>query len=237
MCVHEANRSFMIQGLRDAIPIVVAYLPISMTFGVLAASGGIPWPLCILISACIYAGASQFMLISLVSAGASPLSMAITLLLVNLRHFLYGTTLGPAFSSWPERLKWLAAFGLTDEVFAVSCSRALDRRPNPSYQFALILSCYIAWISGTTVGCLAGRAIPNSVSGILQFSLPALFIALLFLNYRKWSSLLAAACGAVLAILFQYLELKSLGIIVGAMVGSAVGTLCSKWRTSPSESE
>ncbi|MCL6445381.1 MAG: AzlC family ABC transporter permease [Alicyclobacillus sp.] len=232
MLIRHAHRSLVVQGLRDSAPIVIAYVPISITFGVVAVTSGVAWPLSLLMSVCIYAGASQFMLISLLAAGASPLSTAITLLLVNVRHFLYGTTLGPAFASWPETLKWLSAFGLTDEVYAVSYSRSLHQRPSPSYQFALVLSPYLSWIFGTVIGVFAGRVIPSSISTVLQFSLPSLFLALLFLSYRRWTELMAALCGAALAIGLEQFGIGGAGFIVGIVVGSTIGALCSRWHRS-----
>src|SRR5512146_3355260 len=118
-----SRRAEALRGLRDAIPIVLAYVPVGATFGVVAVSNGLPvWMACLL-SLAIYAGASQFIFVTLAAAFAGPVSMIVTLLLVNLRHALYGATLGRAFARWPEGRKWLGAWGLTDEVFAVLGAR------------------------------------------------------------------------------------------------------------------
>lgn len=224
----NSQKLMISQGVRDAIPIILAYFPISMTFGILSISKGISWPISVLMSLSIYAGASQFMFISLISSGATPVSMTITLLLVNLRHFLYGTTLGPAFVSWPERIKWLSAFGLTDEVFAVTSIRTLENPPYPRYQFALVISCYTSWVSGTIAGVLIGQSLPVSISNILQFALPALFLSLLFLSYRKWAHIIAAAFGAIITITASLLGSGSIGIVSGVVIGSVAGALCKK---------
>ena len=93
MGVVSMNRSMNLSksfssSIRDAMPIILAYFPIAITFGVIAKTGGIPWYITLLISVLIYAGGAQFMLVSLVLANTAPLSVIITVLLVNLRDFL-----------------------------------------------------------------------------------------------------------------------------------------------------
>ncbi|CAA7600479.1 Branched-chain amino acid transport, permease [Acididesulfobacillus acetoxydans] len=216
-------------ALQDSLPIVTAYFPIAVTFGVLSVAGGIAWWMTILISVCVYAGGAQFMLVGLVLSNSSPLSTVITVLLVNLRHFLYGTTLGPSFRQWTERHKWIAAFGLTDEVFAVSSTRLREKEPTPVYQFAFVFACYASWVSGTVAGAGIGQAVPTSVSQALGFALPALFLALLFLGERTLAHLIAALSGALLAIAATLLHAGSTGIVIGALVGATLGLLVREY--------
>lgn len=217
------QRSPCEKGIRDAIPIVLAYVPLSMTFGVIATSGGIPWEVTVLISAWIYAGSAQFMLVSLALSDTSPTSTVITVLLVNLRHFLYGTTLGPSFVKWSEPKRWLSAFGLTDEVFAVTSSRFMNEPPLPAYQITFTYTCYISWLLGTILGASIGKAVPSRVSDILSFALPALFVALLMLGKRSIPYFIAAILGAGLSVLADMLSMGSFGIVIGALVGATCG--------------
>jgi 4-azaleucine resistance transporter AzlC len=217
------NRSTLMQAMRDAMPIMLAYFPIAVTFGVICTGNGIPWFIAFLISAWVYAGGAQFMLVSLALAGTSPISTILTVLLVNLRHVLYGTTLGPAFAKWPEAKKWVAAFGLTDEVFAVTSSRVLQEPPSPGYQIVFAFSCYGSWLAGTAVGAIVGRAVPTAIADVLGFALPALFLALLLLGQRSIPHFIAAVCGALLSVLASLVHWGSVGIVVGAVVGATIG--------------
>ncbi|KLU60749.1 inner membrane protein YgaZ [Peptococcaceae bacterium CEB3] len=216
-------------ALQDSMPIVTAYFPIAMTFGVLSVAGGIVWWMTILISACVYAGGAQFMLVGLVLANSSPVSTVVTVLLVNLRHFLYGTTLGPAFQKWTEKHKWIAAFGLTDEVFAVTSSRLQEKAPTPLYQFVFVFACYGSWVAGTIAGVGIGSAVPTAISQVLGFALPALFLALLFLGERSAAHLIAALSGALLAIAATLLHMGSAGIVIGAVAGATLGLLAREY--------
>lgn len=204
---------------------MIAYFPIAMTFGVISVNSGLSWFITFLISAVVYAGGAQFMLVSLAVTGSSPLSTIVTVLLVNLRHFLYGTTLGPSFIPWSERMKLLYAFGLTDEVFAMSSSRIEQSTPIPKYQLTFAFACYTSWIAGTAVGALIGSVVPTEISTILNFALPALFLALILIGPRSTSHLSAAICGAVVAFLANILHWGSIGIVAGAILGATLGML------------
>jgi len=227
-------QSIVKTALRDAMPIMLAYFPIAMTFGVIATSHGISWLITMLISAWVYAGGAQFMLVSLALTGASATSTILTVLLVNSRHLLYGTTLGPAFKQWPEWKKWLSAFGLSDEVFAVTSSRVLHQVPSPSYQIIFGFVCYAAWVSGTAAGLGLGTVVPTPLASVFGFALPAMFMALLLMGKRSFPYFIAAFCGALCAILANFVDAGSLGIIVGSVVGATVGMFVQRlFKTSP----
>ncbi|MCL6601112.1 MAG: AzlC family ABC transporter permease [Alicyclobacillus macrosporangiidus] len=221
------------QGLQDAAPIALAYFPIAMTFGVITVQCGLPVWLAVLISVAVYAGGAQFMLVSLVSSGAPFAATVATVLLVNLRHALYGTTLGPAFTRWPERKKWLAAFGLTDEVFAVTSGRLLQHPPDPAAQMTLSFTCYASWVAGTFAGAVIGQAAPAGLSADLNFALPALFLALLLMSITSLAHLAAALTGAAAALVCTWLQAGGAGIVIGAILGATVGAGLSKWINGP----
>lgn len=228
------TRAEALRGLRDALPIILAYVPVGATFGVVAVSHGIPvWMAC-MVSLVIYAGAAQFIFVSLVAAGADPASIVVTLLLVNLRHALYGATLGRAFARWPEARKWLGAWGLTDEVFAVAGARVSGATANgedpqrvitPPYHYALAFAAYTAWVSGTVAGALIGAAVPERVAAALTYGLPALFLALLLNQRPNRAQLVAALLGALVAVGVRQITTSGADIVAGALIGATVGAL------------
>ena len=105
-------------GLLAALPIVMGYFPIAFSFGVAATRAGLTGAEAVMLSLVVYAGASQFLALALVTSGAPVLVAAFTLIAMNLRHVLYGPALmkeaGPGA---PRRHAWAWAWGLTDEVF------------------------------------------------------------------------------------------------------------------------
>jgi predicted branched-subunit amino acid permease len=59
----------LLQGIRGALPIVVGYLPIAFSFGVAATGFGFSAGEAVLLSAVVYAGASQFLALPLLVGG------------------------------------------------------------------------------------------------------------------------------------------------------------------------
>jgi 4-azaleucine resistance transporter AzlC len=218
-------------GLKDAIPVIVAYFPLAMTFGVLAVASGLSSILTIFSSIWIYSGGGQFMLVSMASALVAPITMIVTILLVNLRHVLYGTTLGPHMKKWSVKAKLIAALGLTDEVFALIASKVRQEgKLHFSYYIVFAMSCYGSWILGTMAGVLIGSFVPTELTNILSFTLPALFLALLFMGEKTIAYLLSAGVGAVVAILMNKIGLGSIGLILGAVLGATSGFIYNQKR-------
>ena len=82
-------------GLASAFPIALGYFPIAFSFGVAATRAGVTPIEATFLSLVIYAGASQFLALVLLTSGASLVISALTLMAMNLRHLLYGPALLP----------------------------------------------------------------------------------------------------------------------------------------------
>ena len=117
---HSPLRSAL-QGVREAIPLLGGYIPVALSFGLVATQAGFTTWEAAAISALIYAGASQFLFVGMIAAGA-PLWLVVAMtLLINVRHVVYGPNLAallPSSRHWP----WLM-HGLTDQVFALALTR------------------------------------------------------------------------------------------------------------------
>ncbi|SER88091.1 4-azaleucine resistance probable transporter AzlC [Vreelandella subterranea] len=213
-----------LQGVREAIPLLGGYIPVSLSFGLIATQAGFSTWEAVVISTLIYAGASQFLFVGMVAAG-SPLWLVVAMtMLINVRHVVYGPNLAallPRSRHWP----WLM-HGLTDQVFALALTR-LPQLPDAkrfSWFVGASLLAWGAWIIGTAVGATAGEAFTARwplLGEIMPFALPALFLtmvaprftdkrwamamgltilAALGLTLVGWSNVaipLAAACGAL----------------------------------------
>lgn len=227
-----SRRDRIALALKDVLPIMLAYFPLSITFGVLAAASGVPWHTSIFSSIWIYSGGAQFMLISMLDTATAPATIIATILLVNMRHILYGATMGPNLAHWREPLKWLAAVGLTDESFVVTYNRAAaGEKLAPSYYLTFALAAYGSWIAGTVVGAGIGGIVPSEAAAVLSFALPALFLALLFAGERTLPHLLAACTGAGLATLAGLMNLGGIGLIAGGLVGATAGQLLYRQKS------
>src|SRR3546814_462325 len=173
-------KSAFLRGMADSLSIAVGYVPVAISFGLAAVHADIAPFMAVLTSVLVYAGASQFILVSLVASGAGAVSVVGIVLLMNLRHLFYGPALMTRLKG-ERRLPLIAmAAGLTDEVFATSISK-LEQQPQQereAWYVGLQLGAYLSWVGGTAVGAYFGHDwIRNSaiLSQTLGFLLPALF--------------------------------------------------------------
>lgn len=170
----------------------MGYLPLGIAFGVYSTSLGFPLYVAPLTALVVYAGSVEFLLLGMVSSGASLLSIAASTLLVNSRHVLFAI-------SYPRRLlrstvgKFYGAFSLTDEAYALVGGGFAPRQERE----LLIVQglCQLYWVGGTFLGAAFGSLLPPSFDGF-DFSLTGLFVLLAVgavrSNSRKRTSIAAA---------------------------------------------
>jgi 4-azaleucine resistance transporter AzlC len=218
-------------GLVTALPIVMGYFPIAFAFGVAATKAGLTEVEAAALSVIIYAGASQFLALALITSGAPLLVAAFTLVAMNVRHVLYGPALMKAAGAdAATKHAWAWAWGLTDEVFGASLGElARGRRFSEGFMFGIGLAAYVSWISGTIVGALAGGGAlegwPVAEAG-LGFMLTALFLALLLsiLTRAQVPVIVVAAVATVVGTL----AVSSTAGILGGMIAGAVAGVVRK---------
>ncbi len=231
-------------GLRASVPVALGYLPAAVAFGVAAQGAGLSTVEALLMSLVVYSGASQFALVGLVAAGVSWFVMAAISLVLGVRHVLYGPSLAPHLRRLTMVRAATAAFGLTDEVFAVA-SVQLGRRPTPAnfgWLLGLETGAYASWALGTWIGGVAGTAVVAALPSLapaLSFALPALFLALLVSLVRSEGTAPGGAStpvvGAVLAavmvaVTFYLAGLGSWSVPAAGVAGPVAGLLLERGR-------
>lgn len=214
-------------GLAASLPIILGYVPIAFSFGVAATRSGFSEVEAAALSVIIYAGASQFLALALLSSGAPVLVTAFTLIAMNLRHVLYGPALmREAGEGAGTRHAWAWAWGLTDEVFGQALGAlARGQRFSEPYMFGLGLGAYAAWVSGTIAGAYAGGGALEgwpALNAGLGFMLPALFLALLLSILNRRQLPVIAVAGAVTVIGTLTISATS-GILLGMLAGAVAG--------------
>ena len=84
-------------------------------------NAGFKWYYSLLVSLTVYTGAYQFVLVTLLSSGASILTMALTAFLMNSRQSFYALTFVDEFNRMGKR-KLYMIHTMTDETYAVNCT-------------------------------------------------------------------------------------------------------------------
>lgn len=209
---------------------LVGAAPFGVIFGTLAIASGIPVWATLALSALVFAGSSQFVAVSLISAGVALPVLWLTTFVVNLRHALYSATLLPYARHLPARWRWLLAFWLTDETFAVverQLRHHVGERDGAKYWLGSSLAMYLNWQLWTLVGVLVGQSVPGLASLGLDFAMVATFAAIVAPQLRQRPVLVAALVAGVVALLARSLPYK-LGLMLAACAGVLAGLLAER---------
>ena len=225
-----ARREFF-DGVKAELPILLGVLPFGMIYGVLALEAGLRIVEAQGMSSVVFAGSSQFVIAQLISVMTPGLVIILTASLINLRHALYSASLAPYLRHLRPGWQWLLAYLLTDEAYAVAISHYQDESKPLKYKHWYFLGAGLAlwttWQLSTAAGIILGDQIPSSWS--LDFTLALTFIALVVPALKKRADLAAALTGGVTAVLLHKLDYQ-LGLVVGALLGIAVGVWVDRRR-------
>ncbi|MEW6672113.1 MAG: AzlC family ABC transporter permease [Thermodesulfobacteriota bacterium] len=214
-------------GVLAAWPICLGYIPIGLAFGVLAQKAGLHPVQVGMMSVLVFAGSSQFIAVSMVAAGASPLAIVMTTFAVNLRHFLMSSSLSMFLGKTSKKLLSLYAYGVTDESFAVNLFRF--RQGGWDVKRALIVNhvANLAWVTSTILGGYGGNLIPERAFGI-DYALNAMFICLLVFQWRGKKYVVTSAVSGVLAVFLALLIPGNSYIVLASILAATLVVLTGK---------
>jgi len=222
------TRSEIMDGLKQAIPIIVGFIPVGFTFGVLATKSGIPGYLAVVMSFFVLAGSSQFIAISMFAASMSPITIIVTTFIVNLRHLLMSAAIAPHLSKMPALRRLMFSFQLVDESFAIHMAN-IDRNNFGEAQ-AITVNCvaHFCWTAGTFIGVCGSHLIADIKPLGFDYALPAMFAVLLIWQVKSNMHALVAIISACTAVGLYLVGLHQLCVILAAMFGATAGVvLCS----------
>lgn len=207
-------------GLRDIAPVAVAAVPIGLLFGAVASAKGLSPLEVALMSVFVYAGGAQFAAIEAWTRPASVAALAFATLLINARHVLMGASLGPKIQLKGIQ-RCVAFFFLTDEAWALSERRALERPVTGAYWAAMALVLWGNWSVSTTLGAVLGSFMGDPARIGADFAFTGLFIGLVAGFGRSRVTLVTVGVSAVVAALVHHFAGAPWHVASGALAGIA----------------
>ena len=215
-------------GMKDGIPIFLAYFFVSFGFGIMCKEVGLTSLAATLMSATNLTSAGQVAGLGVIAAGGTLAEMALTQFVINLRYSLMGVTLSQNLSpEFTPFKRMLFAFGITDEIFAVAASKREPLRP--VYCYGLMLLPILGWTAGTLTGTVAGELLPADVTAAMGLLLYGMFIAIILSPTREnlpiLITVLIAAALSVLCYCFVPALSSGFSIIVCSVISAAVMAL------------
>ncbi|MBN6887608.1 branched chain amino acid efflux pump [Cytobacillus horneckiae] len=218
----EEQESPFKKGVQAGLSIAIGYAPVALTFGLLAKTTGLTMGEAMLMSIIVFAGAAQYISLSLIALGTSAFEIILTTFIVNIRHFLMSTALNEKAEDDSLLYKAIYSFSITDESFSVVATR--EGVLKTGFILGVNLIGYFSWVIFTGVGFVIGANLPETLQESMSVALYAMFIGLLVPSMKKGVKVIyLAALAAIFNTIFTYAELLSTGwAIVVATLLSAI---------------
>ncbi len=173
-----------LQGIKAGVPIILGIIPVGVAFAIMARQSGFSILETIMMSATVFAGASQMVSVNMYSQGADLLAIILATFVINLRHLIMSTCIMHKMKSDNVLMKALVSFGITDESFAIFTNLEIEEA-TIGFFMGLISVTYSTWVLSTVLGAISVKLLPAIIANSLGISLYAMFIALLIPNVKS----------------------------------------------------
>ena len=191
------------EAMRAASLVMLGLFFVGIGLGVVIHSLGFPWWLAPLLPGVLFAGSVEFVLLTMMTAGASLVSVAVMTLLINSRHLMYGLSY-PIERVHGSLAKFYTVYTLIDEAFALN-SGSERHTLRGSRILWIHAGMHMSVILSSTLGFFLGSSFLVHLEGF-DFVMTALFTVLALDAYRAnpdrltvLFSVIAAAAALIIA--------------------------------------
>ncbi len=212
-------------GIIDVLPLMIPVIPFGIIFGAIGIEIGFSPLLTYATSIIIFSGASQIVILQLLSAGASSLVAITSSSVISARHLLYGAVLSQHLNHLSIYWKIGLSYLITDQAFAVSNEYFKKNNYNKFKHYHLIgsgLTLWIIWQITTIVGIFLGSIVPEELG--LTFAIPLTFLALLINYLRNYKHIIVIIVSGVSSLIFFGVPFKAY-IILSSIISLIVATI------------
>lgn len=189
-------------AIADSSVVMLGIAVLGLGLGIILNAHGLPIWTAPMLSALVFAGSVEFLMVGMVSAGTPLASIALTVFLVNARHLVYGLSY-PLHSVKGFWAKTLAIHTLCDEAFALNSGPDRNERSGARILWVNVLI-YVSWILSVILGYVLGASFLSDLKGV-DFVMVAIFTVLAMDGYRANPDRVTAlfvAVSAAVALIF-----------------------------------
>ena len=176
----SAQNAFRL-AVADSSVVMLGIAVLGLGLGIILNAHGLPIWTAPLLSAVVFAGSVEFLMVGMLSSGVPLASIGLTVFLVNARHLVYGLSY-PLHSVKGFWAKALAIHTLCDEAFALNTGPDRNERSGARILWVNVLI-YVSWILSVILGYVLGASFLSSLKGV-DFVMVAIFTVLAMDGYR-----------------------------------------------------
>ncbi|MGF1560592.1 MAG: AzlC family ABC transporter permease [Geminicoccaceae bacterium] len=213
------------RGARAVAPILIVAAVFGLAFGAAASEAGLTLYATTLMSAVVFAGASQFAALDL-WAEPMPWAALITITFaINARHILMGAVVYPWMRPLPHYQRYAALVVMTDANWAAAVRARSLGETDFAYLMGSGLIIWVIWVPGTIAGALASNLITAPEKLALDAVMACFFAALLAGMFERERDVPPWLVAAATALASQYVLPGHWYIVAGGLAGGLIGAL------------
>jgi 4-azaleucine resistance transporter AzlC len=225
----EAPR-FTLAGMREGVRLSVALLPgclaMAVAIGTLAAQKGLDLAETVLMSAVLFAGASQLVALEIWTPRftlPALVTVALVTAAVNLRYLLMTASLRPWFAGMPASQAYPSLLLTVDANWIVAMRYRREGGADPGVFLGSGLVLWVCWVVGAVPGYLIGSQIADPARFGLDLALPAFFAAMLVPLWRSPRWAITWVVSGAVSLTVWLIVPGWWFIVAGAIAGSVAG--------------
>ncbi len=209
------NKHALKEILKACAPVMLGYFPTGSAFGFMMAAVGYPIWVAVLMAACMYAGAGQYMAVQFFLTQASFWQIGLVTFLINSKHLFYGLSLLNDYKGTGFKKPYMI-FTLTDETYALLTEPgAKSEVPRPQYCFYVSMFNHWAWIASCFFGAALGSLIEIDIRG-MEFAMTALFLVIVIEQLKAYKTKIPFVLGIVCTLASVFIVGKANMLLLGA---------------------
>ncbi|MCH8497166.1 MAG: AzlC family ABC transporter permease [Marinobacter sp.] len=228
--LHDFGYQDVWLGFRQLVPLSLFVTLFGLAFGLAATQTGLDGAETVMMSALVFAGASQFAALELWGPQVAIVPLTITVFAINARHLLMGASLYPWLRHLPPAKRYGVMLVASDANWALAMQAFARGKPGIGLLLGGGIALWVFWVLGTLLGLYFGKAIQDPVRFGLDMVMGCFLLAMVVGGPKSprifiiWT---LAASASLLA--YRYLPENS-HVVVGALAGGALGAL---WMEQP----
>ncbi len=216
------------QGAIGILPLLPGLFAFGMAFGTVAARKGFTLFEAMLMSATVFAGMSQMIVLeSWPECLTLPAIAAAALIagLVGLRFLLIGASLRPWLGTSAAWKVYPTLYLLTEPNWLLSMRYHNNGGADPAYLLGSGVVVWIFWVAAAVPGYWLGALVADPKVFGLDLVMPAFFVAMLVSLWRGPRRAIAWVVAGAVALLAQWLLGGFWFVLIGAFAGAVAGGL------------
>ncbi len=218
------------QAIVDIAPLSLAVIPWGLLAGSLAIETGLSFWQALCMSMLVFAGAAQLASLNLVQLGSPLAAILSTTFVISSRHLLYSAVYRKFALQLPWHQRYLLAFVLTDEMFAV-VEQYRQRHGRFHYQYAVVagFTFWLIWNLASLAGIVLGKILRDMQAWGFEFAVAAIFIAMVVPGIRSLPTLVTVLVSGGVMILAELNHLNN-AILLAGISGMLAGFATEQGR-------